>query len=79
MRLKRDDFKPQIPFPQKLTSNPTSSHRRIEVNTRILGRVAELDRDEIHTDAFTLSRERFRDEFQPAAAPESRQEEAGFP
>jgi len=49
------------------------------LNTRILGRVAELDMDEIHTVAFTLSRKRFRDESQPAAAPESRQAEAGFP
>jgi hypothetical protein len=30
VRLKRDDFKLQIPFPQKLTSDPTSFHRRIE-------------------------------------------------
>jgi len=31
VRLKRDDFKLQIPFPQKLTSDPTSFHRRIQV------------------------------------------------
>jgi len=29
--LERDDFKLQLPFPQKLTSDPTSFHRRIEV------------------------------------------------
>ena len=34
VRLKRDDFKLQIPFPQKLTSDPTSFHRRIEVNSK---------------------------------------------
>ena len=29
VRLKREGFKLQIPFPQKLTSDPTSFHRRV--------------------------------------------------